>query len=851
MADLNSTLSRLLTALSISDPTWDVSVGSATYKILESVAQELSNTANNSTLLSYGYDINSKYGTELDAFVNLFGITRYLGSRATGSVVFSTATKAVQDYTIPLGTQVYAPSSTYSINVTYTTTSTAVISSGQSSIQVPIIAVLPGSFANLPAGAITQIGSPLVGVTSVTNENSLVNGQDAETDSQLKQRFFNTSFSNFSGTPAKFNSIARQNPSVTRSALLEVQQDYSEALVVNTLISGNSNFKLGLNVQATLSGTSGSTTASGLYGQLMPNYNITVSSTTSAGLYTGSVNYDGVNYNLTGTAPTGNCLLNINYNATEASPTTLSGSSTAANVVTVLSGILNSVLGYNNAVVVTASGSTVAGGIVVSFSQGIPWNVVRSSGTGVVVSGFISSLIPDSKYSYPQGGEYVGLNLNTPNQILLNNGTDYNYLRPSGNAPLTLQVSFNPLPTNSPYVYTGHSLQLLSQYIPLASRNTISGGNTITTSNCIDLYVDDVNTSSINEQVIVTSNTITASGSGIYSLDKFIVASGATPLQGNYYISLSQGPVANFPYQLLSGSEPSYMTFGKYRFPISLNPIISPVSIASISGTTGNNYVTTSTSISGLIVGLVASGITSTTVPVGSNASLSGLGTGNYITQLVPGNPNTIYLANNLTNSISGTVGWVSVAYPVYDNTNTAGSILDITGVCISGGDPTGAYGTDWPAVNSVGTLAHNFYSDVQSIDDLVQQSRTVGINALVHAPQYLLLKINLSIVYNQNANVNSVNSSIQTALSQYLNSVSFGSVVSLSTIVQTVYNVGGVWSARITTSSDNSTNYGVQAVNLDGTNKGTAYTKDIILNANQIPYLYTANLNSFGFSNF
>ena len=50
MADATGVLAILQAALSTYDPSWDVSVGSATFKILESVAQEIANANNNSTL---------------------------------------------------------------------------------------------------------------------------------------------------------------------------------------------------------------------------------------------------------------------------------------------------------------------------------------------------------------------------------------------------------------------------------------------------------------------------------------------------------------------------------------------------------------------------------------------------------------------------------------------------------------------------------------------------------------------------------------------------------------------------------------------------------------------------------
>ena len=849
MASTDAVLTRLLTSLSLADPTWDVSVGSATYKIMESVAQELATTSNNSTLLTYGLDINSKFGTELDAFVNLFGINRQLGTRATGTVTFSSQDVAVQNYDIPLGTQIYAPSSVYSSNINFTTTSPAIIGSGQQSVIVPIIATLPGTFANLPAGSVTQIGTPLVGTTFVVNEYNLSNGTDTETDVQLKQRFYNTAFSNFSGTSDKFGSVALQDPNVSQARVVGTQQRYSESLQVNTVISGNARFDLGFNVQAKLIITSGSNTATSYLGQLQPNITIPVSGTDPGSIYSGSILYDGTNYLLTGAAPTASGFLYVNYVAS-GTPTAFNGTSTASTIATEINSKLSSLFSYNNVIATvtgTISGSnTIASGLNITFSQPIPWNLIVNSGSPTDINTVVSQ-IPDSKYCYPQGNEAVGLNLGTNNQVLFNH-TDYNYIRPSGTAPLHLKVTFNPQYANAPYTYTGQNVQLESEYIPVSSRITVTdSGTVITNPNIVDIFIDGTATQQVTEQaVIITTNTITASGGGgTYDAGKFLVASGSIPPSGDYYINLSQGPLANFPAQVISGNVPSTIVFGQYSFPVALNPYTTPITIAA-SGSLYSNILTTSTSISGLAVGLVISGTSGA-------PTISGIGKGNYITSLIPGNPNQIVLKNVLSVGVSGSTRWVGVAYPVYDNTLTAGSVNDITGIALRQSDPTGDYDSSWPANTnySTGTFVHSYYSDVVIVDSLEQQSRTVGTDLLVHEAQYLNLQVNLSLVYDTSISPDVTNSSVQSAVSQYLSLVPFGGTVSLNSLLQAVYNINGVWSARISTSADNSTNYGLRALNIDGSNVDGPITKDILLNANQLARLYSINFNQYGQNNF
>jgi len=835
MADLKTTLTRLLTALAVSDPTWDTSVGSATYKIMESVAQELSSVTNNSTLLSFGYSISTKAGTELDAFVNLFGINRQQGTRATGYVTFSTNVSAVQNYQIPLGVTVYAPSSISGANIAFTTTSPAVLSTGQTSVQVPVIAVLPGSQGNIQANTVTNVATALQGITSVVNESNFSYGTDTETDAQLRQRFINTAFSNFAGTDSKFQSVARQLPTTNRVNVIGSQEAFSDSLSVFTVLSGNADFKIGLNTQAILYATSGSATASLVSGQLPIFPSMTVVSGNNWTTTTGTVTYDGTNYKLNITATgTGNIFVNYTLSGT----TVYSGTSAASYVASGVNVLLSS--GGYSQVSTTTTGNTASGVMGVTFSQGTPWNLVVTSGT-VSGTNSITSQVPDAKYVYPAGGETVGTQLGTTAQTVWTNNLDYVYTQPTGTAPIYPTVKLTPSYTNAPYTFTGQMVQMITQYIPISSRVVTTTTGSIVNAGYVDIFIDDTVTSTVSEQIVMnTNNTITASGGGgTYSADKFLMGNGAVPPSGDYYLDILQGPVANFPNQIIPGVSPSYVTFGVYQYPVSLT-LVTGVAISGITGTSGNNYITTTQSISGLQTGLVASG--------------SLLGIGNYITNLSTGTPNTITLANNLASGITTATGitWVSVAYPVYDTTTNAGSILDLTGIALRVNDPTGAYGTSYPKnINyQPGVLSHGYYSNVSTIDNVEQQSRTVGTNLLVHEASWVNLQVNLSIVYNTTNTITSVNSSIQNAIGSYLNNVPIGGKVAFGGILQAVYQVQGVGTARITSSGDNAADYGVVVLNPDGSDK-TIYTNDWILNANQVPRLFTVNYKTYGFNNF
>ncbi len=862
MAQAVSILQRLLTSLTSQDPTWDVSVGSAIYKVFEAVSNELATAINTNTLTSYSFDVKSKSGIALDAFVNIFGINRRLGTRATGSVSFSLSSPAMQITIIPIGTQVFVPGSQSNTgnNIFFTTVATAFIGLGQTEVQVPIQAVLPGSFSNVQAQTITSVTTALIGSPTVTNYLPAQGGTDTETDVQLQTRFTQTVFSNISGTIDKYVQMALQDSNVTQVNVVGAQQSYTEQDQVWTTISGNSTFIPALSFQAQLTATSGSNTANLTNGSFPAN--VTVSGLqiiTAPSGWVGAIVNNGSSYVLN-TTVSGNTLFTVKY--VYPSTVTFSGSSTISGVAAfAISGL--SMLGVNTTA--TYSGSTISGIGSITFNQPTGFNLIVSSG---IVSGWnsITSQIPDSKYTYPEGGESIGQNLGSTNQTLLTNGQDYNYPTSSG---VPLVVTLNPNLLNAPLTYTGELLQMQSEYIPNSSRIT----NPVVNSNFVDIFINANNATSVTEQIILRPNTVFTSGisNGLYNSNNFSFAnginciSGSTHIEsnvGDYYVGFANKPAINWPSQLVTDSQPSFISLisisgfsSVTTIPISAEYVnINPPVIAGISGTMGTNALTTNSNISTLYPGLVISG-----TGVATATTLSGVPFNTYILSLSYGTPNTIYLSNSLTSSVVTCTGtFVTVGYSVYDNTNNAGSVLDMTGIGIDGNEQVGYRSQNyfpWSAsgiTTAVGTVVHNYNYDVVQVNDLIQQSRVVGTNVLVRSAQYLNLIINLSVIYVQNANIPVVNSTIQNALIQYLSTISYDQVISFSSIASTVYNVGGVASARVSTQQDNPNQYGILSIPMDGTlTNAIQYTSDILLANNQLTQLFNMNITTFGLNNF
>ena len=526
MAQAVSILQRLLTSLTAQDPTWDVSVGSATYKIFESISNELATAINTNTLTSYSFDVKSKSGIALDAFVNIFGINRRLGTRAVGSVSFSLSSPANQILIVPIGTQVFVPGSQSNTgnNIYFTTVATAFIGIGQTEVQVPIQAVLPGSFSNVQAQTITSVTTALIGSPSVINYTPSQGGTDTETDIQLQTRFLQTVFSNISGTVDKYVQMALQDSNVTQVNVVGAQQTYTEQDQVWTTISGNSTFIPALSFQAQLTATSGSNTASLTNGSFPVN--VTVSGTqivaAPAG-WTGAIVNNGSNYILN-TTVSGNTIFTVKY--IYPSITTFSGSSTISGIAAfAISGL--SMLGVSTTA--TYSGTAISSVGRITFNQPTGFNLIISSGT---VSGWnsITSQIPDSKYTYPEGGESIGQSLGSVNQTLLINGQDYTYPTSSG-TPLI--VTLNPNLLNAPLTYTGELLQMQSEYIPVSSRIT----NPTINSNFVDVFIDANNATSTTEQILLKPSIVFTSGiaNGLYNSNNFSYANGLNCTRNSYY----------------------------------------------------------------------------------------------------------------------------------------------------------------------------------------------------------------------------------------------------------------------------------------------------------------------------
>lgn len=221
--------SQLIQMLQVTIPDLDTSIGSVSRKMIDAFAAQVASASVDTHLLTYQYSIYSHTGAGLDAFVQLFGMSRMPAARASGTVTFSRQTSA-DTVTVPVNTQV----ATADGSVVVQTLTTAVLVPGALSASVPVQAVTAGPAGNVAAGTLTQLLNPVAEVTSAANLSPLTGGAVQETDSQLQARYVKTVFKSMAGTDAMFLGIALNNPSCNAANVIGSASVWDEQLQVVT-----------------------------------------------------------------------------------------------------------------------------------------------------------------------------------------------------------------------------------------------------------------------------------------------------------------------------------------------------------------------------------------------------------------------------------------------------------------------------------------------------------------------------------------------------------------------------------------------------------------------------------------
>jgi len=154
----------------------DFSVGSIARTLVEAPANEIDQC--------YQQVMNGLLEAIPVATYNTFNFAALVAMAASGLIGVNITAQAT-DTLIPAGTVFQYTGG----SVTYTSAADVTIPAGNTNGNVLVGASATGPVGNIPAGTSFTPTTPITGFTSASNAAAFVNGRDAETDAQRKQRF--------------------------------------------------------------------------------------------------------------------------------------------------------------------------------------------------------------------------------------------------------------------------------------------------------------------------------------------------------------------------------------------------------------------------------------------------------------------------------------------------------------------------------------------------------------------------------------------------------------------------------------------------------------------------------------
>jgi uncharacterized phage protein gp47/JayE len=211
-------VAELLASVGEHTPLTNFNVGSVIRTLTEGVAEVVGELyAFASDMLKQGF-LDTTSGVWLNRKAAEYGVTRNPAIRTEGTVIFSRAVPRTTNVPIPDGSVVATPRDQSGSEYRYLTTDEAILSSGETSVAVPVQAEEAGSAWNVGSGSITRMKTYLTGVDAVTNEADWITivGADQEDDEALRLRCY-LAWEELAqgGTAAAYVSWALSVPGVT------------------------------------------------------------------------------------------------------------------------------------------------------------------------------------------------------------------------------------------------------------------------------------------------------------------------------------------------------------------------------------------------------------------------------------------------------------------------------------------------------------------------------------------------------------------------------------------------------------------------------------------------------------
>ena len=239
---MSDIVEQMRSALAISDPDLDTSVGTTTRKIIDALSEQVAEAYLDQHMMTYVYDVDSKFGADLDTFCQTIGgIARLAAKRASGTITFIRSGPTTDLVPIPANTQV---STATNPQVVASTIVSGALLPGESTVTIPVQAVTAGPTGNTAAGTLVQMASDVSGVSTCTNTDALTGGTDQETDAELRARWKQTAFRSMAGTEQMYLGQALDNPNVTAARVFGSSVTHIEQVQPYLATSGPYNGKL-------------------------------------------------------------------------------------------------------------------------------------------------------------------------------------------------------------------------------------------------------------------------------------------------------------------------------------------------------------------------------------------------------------------------------------------------------------------------------------------------------------------------------------------------------------------------------------------------------------------------------
>lgn len=135
-------------------------------------------------------------------------------------------------------------------------------------------------------------------------------------------------------------------------------------------------------------------------------------------------------------------------------------------------------------------------------------------------------------------------------------------------------------------------------------------------------------------------------------------------------------------------------------------------------------------------------------------------------------------------------------------------------------------------------TLGYDFNKLPLTLNELMESHKQITADILVHEATKRYFNVYLTIMYSPGYSPTGVDQAIQVALTNFFEKQPFGVVIQFSDIIDIVHEVVGVDNVRITSSTDNTINYGIREVAVDGITILNTYITDFALQDADLPIL-------------